>query len=132
MTSKDNLYIAYPNSDGIFSCQLSAGYNCEINTPFYLLDSTNHCSYYLLQNNLNRIEQYCSLSVTNQTTDQAINLDYYYWAITTLVPTRLQVICLTSFYYIKLKGPINIIFLPNACEAYTKTFYLLEIALVGK
>ena len=103
--SKDNLYITYPNSDKIFSCQLSAGYYCEINTPFYPLDNTNHCSYYLLQNNLNKIEQYCSLSVINQTTDQAVTLDYYYWAITKMVPTKLQVMCLTSSYYIKLKCP---------------------------
>ena len=101
--SKDNLYITYPNLDEIFSCQLSAGYYCEINTPFYHLDSTNHCSYYLLQNNLNNIEQYCSFLVINQTTDQAISFDYYYWAVTTMVPTTLQVICLISSYYIKLK-----------------------------
>ena len=100
--SKDNLYITYPNSDEIFSCQLSPGYYCEINNPFYPLDSTNHCSYYLLQNNCNKIEQYCSLSVTIQTTDQAISLDYYYWAIMTMVPTKLQVVCITSSYYIKL------------------------------
>ena len=42
----------------------------------------------------------------------------------TIVPTKLQVICLTSFYYSKLKCPVNITFLPNACEAYTYTFYL--------
>ena len=107
--SKDNLYITYPNSDEIFRCQVTAGYYCEINTLFYPLDSTKHCIYYSLQNNLNKIEQYCSLSVTNQTTDQAISLDYYYWAIMTMVPTKLQVICLTSSYYIKLKCPVNII-----------------------
>ena len=74
--SKDNLYITYPNSDEIFSCQLSAGYYCEINTPSYPLDSTNHCSYYLLQHNQNTIEQYCSFSVIHQTTDQAISLNH--------------------------------------------------------
>ena len=72
---KDNLYITNPNSEEIFSCQLSAGYYCKIKTPFYSLDSTNHYSYYLLQNNLNEIEQYCSFSVINQTTDQAISLN---------------------------------------------------------
>ena len=41
-----------------------------------------------------------------------------------MVPTTLQVVCLTSFYYIKLKCPVDIIFLSNACEAYTNTFYL--------
>ena len=122
--SKDSLYIAYPNSNELFSCQLSAGYYCEINTPFYPLDSTNHCSCYLLQNNLNKTEQYCSCLVINQTTDQTISLNYYYWAITTMVPTKLQIICLTSSYYIKLKCPVDIIFPSNACEAYTNTLYL--------
>ena len=42
-----------------------------------------------------------------------------------MVPTKLQVICLTSSCYIKFRWPVNIIFLPKACEAYTNTFYLL-------
>ena len=41
-----------------------------------------------------------------------------------MVPTKLQVICLTSSYYTKLKRPVNMIFLPDACEAYTNAFYL--------
>ena len=116
--SKDNLFITYPNSDEIFSCQLSAGYYCEINTLFYPLVSTNHCSYYLLQNNLKKIKQYCSFLVVNQTIDQAISLNSYYWAITTMIPTKLQVVCLTSSYYINLKCPVDIILCPNACEAH--------------
>ena len=61
--SKDNFYITYPNLDEIFSCQLPVGYYCEINTPFHPLDSTNHCSYYLLQNNLSKIEQLLCMAV---------------------------------------------------------------------
>ena len=41
-----------------------------------------------------------------------------------MAPTKLQVVCLTSSYYIKLKCLVDIIFLPGACEAYTNTFYL--------
>ena len=41
-----------------------------------------------------------------------------------MVPTKLQVKCLTSSYYIKLQCPVDIIFHPNACEAYTNTFCL--------
>ena len=29
----------------------------------------------------------------NQTTDQAASLDKYYWAITTMKPSKLQVVC---------------------------------------
>ena len=41
-----------------------------------------------------------------------------------MVPTKLQFICLTSSYYIKLKCPVDILFLSDACEAYTNSFYL--------
>ena len=94
------------------------------NTPFYPLDSTIHCSYFLLQTNLNKIEQYCSLSVPNQTTNQAVTLIYYYWAIMMMIPNKLQAMCLTSSYYIKLKILVDMIFLFDVCEAYTNTFYL--------
>ena len=40
------------------------------------------------------------------------------------VPTKLQVIYLTSSYFIKLKFLANIILLPDASEAYTNTLYL--------
>ena len=41
-----------------------------------------------------------------------------------MVPTKLQTVCLTSSYYITLKCPVDVIFLPSVCEAYTNTFYL--------
>ena len=34
--------------------------------------------------------------------DQAVSLDYYYWATTTMKPSKLQVICLISLYYVNL------------------------------
>ena len=60
----------------------------------------------------------------NQTTDQAVSLDYYHWAITTMKPCKLQVVCLTYSYHIKLKFPININYVPDAYEAYTNTLFL--------
>ena len=56
--------------------------------------------------------------------DQAVSLDYYYWAIMTMKPSRLQAVCLTSLHYIRLKFPINIIHISDACEAYTNMFFL--------
>ena len=37
---------------------------------------------------------------------------------------KLQVVCLTSSYYIKLKFPIDIIHVPDTCKAYTNMFFL--------
>ena len=118
------MYITYPDSNEILSCQLTERHYCEINAPFYPIDNTHHCSYYLLQNDDEKVRQFCSLSVMNQATDQAISLDYYYWAITTMKPSKLQVVCLPSSYYVKLKFPIDIIHIPDACIANTNTFFL--------
>ena len=120
----NGLYITYLDSNEILSCQLSVRHYCEIYTLFYSIDNPHHCSYYLLQNNDEKVRQFCSLSVMNQTTDQAVSLDYYYWDIITMKPSKLQVICLTASYYVKLKIPLNIIHIPDACEAYTKMVFL--------
>ena len=124
MITTNGLYITYPDCNEILSCQLSAGHYCEINTPFYPIYSTHHCSYYLLQNNNEKARQYCLLLVMNQITEKVVSLDYYYWAITTMKPSKLQVVCLTSSYYITLKFPINIVHFHDACKAYTNTFFL--------
>ena len=56
--------------------------------------------------------------------DQAVSFDYYHWAITTMKPSQLQIVCLTSSYYIKLKFPIDISHTHDACKAYTNMFFL--------
>ena len=112
------------DSNEIQSCQLSAGHYCEINTPFYPTDNTHNCSYYVLQNDDEKVRLFCSLSVMNQIMDQAVSLDYYYWAITTTKPSKLHVGCLISSYYIKLKFPIDIIHIHDACEAYINMLLL--------
>ena len=56
--------------------------------------------------------------------DQAVSFGYYYWAITIMKPSKLQVECLILSYYIKLKFPINIIHITDACETYTNMFFL--------
>ena len=109
----NGLYIIYPDLNEILSCQLSAGHYCEISTQFYSIDNTHHCSYYLLQNGDEKVRQFCSLLVINQTMDQAASLDHYYWAITTMKPSKLQVVCLTSSYDVKLRFPIDITHAPD-------------------
>ena len=118
------MYITYPDSNEILHCQISARHYCQIDTPFYPIDNTHHCSYYLLQNNDNMFGQFCSLLEINQTMDQAVSLDYYYWAITTMRASKLHVVCLTSSYSIKLKFSIDIIHVLDACKTYTNMLFL--------
>ena len=62
----NGLYIMYPDSNEILSCQLSAGHYCEIKTPFYPIDNIHHCSYYLLQNDDEKVRQFCSQRPSSQ------------------------------------------------------------------
>ena len=57
--------------------------------------------------------------------DQVVSLDYYYWAITIMKPSKLQIVRLTSSYYVKLKFSTDVIHVPDACKDYTNTFFLL-------
>ena len=120
----NGLYITYPDSDEILSHRLSGGHHCKISTPFYPTDNTHHCRYYLLQNDYEKVRQFCSLSVMNQMKDQAVSFEYYYWAITTMKTLELQILCLTSSYCIKLKFPTDIIHIHDTCKAYTTMFFL--------
>ena len=85
----NGLYNTYLDSNEILSCQLSAGHYCEMNNLLYHINNTHHCSYNLLKNDDEKVRQFWSLSVMNQTTNQVVRLDYYYWAITTMKPSKL-------------------------------------------
>ena len=131
--SKDNLYITYPNLNEIFSCQLSPGYYCEINTPFYPLDSTNHCSYYLLQSNLNKIKQYCSYQsliklLINQLASITATGLKQQWSL-----LRCKLYVLPHHITLCSSVQLNIIFPPTPVKhTLTTSIYMLEIALVRK
>ena len=50
--------------------------------------------------------------------DQAVSLEHYSWAITTMKPSKLQIVSVTSSYYVKLKFPIDITHVTDDCKAY--------------
>ena len=41
-----------------------------------------------------------------------------------MIPSQLQAVCLTSSYYVKRKFLIDIVHIPDTCEAYINTFFL--------
>ena len=80
----DSQYISFPLSTDIMACQVSNGQFCHINSPLYTTDTLNSCSYALFLHEKERINQFCILSVINQTQDEAFNINNTFWAIFTL------------------------------------------------
>ena len=123
--SDNSLYITYPTNTGIFNCQLSAGSFCELKTPLYTIDSSQHCMFYLYKRDEVNIDKYCKVVFVNQTQDEAIALDNTYWVTSVLKPTKLHIICLTTTSYIfKLKVPLQVTELKPGCEAFTSNMLI--------
>ena len=61
------------------ACQVLNGQFCCINSPLYAAD-TDSCSYALLLQNKDNINQFCILLVINQMQDAEININDNFWA----------------------------------------------------
>ena len=120
----DNNYFTLPFSDDVVKCQISAGHFCNLNTALYPTASTTECIYHLLTNNDEKIEKYCTISISKYMQDTAINLEGNTWALAVLEPTRLHVTCLTYSYQIDVKTSFKIIELENSCQAYSPNIIL--------
>ena len=46
------------------------------------------------------------------------------WAISALATKLLQTLCLWKTYYINVKTPFQLVFLPNTCEAHSRNIYV--------
>ena len=111
--SHDKLFATYPSLDEILTCQMAQGSYCEINKPIFTIDQQR-----------SQINKYCKIDFINQTTDLAMSLDNLYWATSTIKPTRLHILCLTTSYYKQLKYPLDITYLGDSCEGFTATMLL--------
>ena len=88
-------YILFPINADIMVYQVSNWQFCHINSPLYVADTSNSCSYALLLNNKVKINDFCILSVINQLQDQALNINDNFWAIPTLQDNKkLYITCL--------------------------------------
>ena len=77
------------------ACQVSNGHFYQINSPLYVADTSNSCSYALFLQDKERIDKFCTLSVINQTQDEAFHINDNFWAISTLQDNKkLYITCL--------------------------------------
>ncbi len=117
---KDKKFVTLLSEADMIWCTLSWTKNCKIETALYLTDSCKWCVYALLVNWADLIEENCKINIITQTTNLAINLQDCHWAISALVSDRLFIQCLTETHYIDIQPPLQIIELPDSCEAHSK------------
>ena len=107
------------------ACQVSNGEYCHIDSPLYVANTSNSCSYALCLKNRVKINDFCIISVINQTQDEAINNNDNFGTISILQDnTKLYITCLQYSYTIKLCFQYDVIYLPDGCAANVITFVL--------
>ena len=102
----DMQYITLANDDSVSSCIVSTGNICRLNTALLPADRVQDCSYFPSENNKEKIKKYCQISVLNQATDQAINIDMNFWEIAMLGPRNVYITHLTYSYLYNLRHPL--------------------------
>ena len=111
----DGNYLTIPIHDDILTCTISAGHFCNLNTPLYPTKTTTKCTYHLLVNDKEKIQEFCKINIQNYAQDTAISLDQNIWALAVLEPTELHVSCLTYSYQIKIESSFKLSKLDNSC-----------------
>ena len=114
----DRLYVTYPSASEILSCQISSGAFCEINSAIYPVSTSQTCEHSLFIKDEAGIEVNCKVTLHNFTHPMALSLNHNFWAISSFVKSTLHIACLTKTYYQVLKVPLDIIYLPEGCEAF--------------
>ena len=125
MAMSDNLlYIACPTDAEVFGCQLSAGSFCELGTPLYAMDSSQHCVFYSYKRDEVGIDRCCRVDFISQTQDEAMALDDTYVVTSVLKPPKLHISCLATASCVQLKVPLQVIELRPGCEVFTSNMLI--------
>ena len=95
-----------------------------MNTAVHPVDHPPDCSFYLFKIDKTAIGMFCSILVFIEITEKATSLGQHFWAIATLKPRKLYIICLTYSYPQNVKYPFDITYLPNSCEAGSESLLL--------
>ena len=122
--TKGDQYIAFPSTQEIMGCQLTAGAFCELNTAMLPTLNLAICEFSLYKNEHEKIMETCEVSTSPFLRDTALSLEPNFWVVITQKPLVLHVNCLRETTYIQPQYPIDILHLNDGCEATAATLVL--------
>ena len=122
--TKNKLYAALPTAREIRICKGTGGYLCLMSQALYPIDRLEWCVYALFTDDKEKKREYCSINTHKRDANKAQSLEGYLWAITAFKPEKMQIRCLTDTHVIDIKPPLTIIYVGNACEAYSNNLFI--------
>jgi hypothetical protein len=116
--SQDQEYFMLPRDEDVEMCEFTQGFACRMRTAMYPVQHVNWCIAALFLNDQDKIKSSCMVKIKEQTTNIAYNVGQNLWAVSALVNNTVRVRCLYGTRLVKVQPPLQIIQVPNGCEAY--------------
>ena len=117
--TQDRNYVTILTESEFIKCTLAQGHFCSLNTALYHIDYSKWCLAAMFLKDNDRINKYCTLTMTNITGPQAMYLDQGSWAISVEKPTQMEIRCPQVTQVKSLKPPITFITLQPACSGFS-------------
>ena len=121
---KDGMYAILPSADEVQICKASQGYYCYFRQALYPTQNNQWCIYALFTDNKTAIEINCKIQINPRYQDEAINLKGFLWAVSLFKDSIIHIRCLTDNSMIQARAPLEIIEVPNGCEATTDELHI--------
>ena len=118
------LYVMLPSARDIEICKATGGYYCFFDEALYPTKGNQWCIYNLYIANHTGIEQYCPVKMQPTYHNQAVNVEGFWWAISTFEPEHVHIRCLLENYPVVVKPPLQMLHVPNGCEGSSSSFYI--------
>ena len=113
----------------VIFCTFTQGYMCQIDTALQSVKQVTWGIYVLCMNTAPKVKKDCQYDIKPQSHNLAYNLKRIPWVICFLAIEELYVSCLKSTY---VKQPFQLVYLPNACEAYSLNTFILATVILTR
>ena len=117
--TQDRNYVTILTESEFIQCTLAQGDFCSLNTALYHIDYSKWCLVAMFLKDNDRINKYCTLTMTNITGPQAMYLDQGSWAISIEKSSQMQIRCPQVTQVKSLKSPITFITLQPAFSGFS-------------
>ena len=118
------MYVTLPTEQSVRTCLQTELAICILEQALYPIKHITWCVYALFINDEDRIKQDCKYSVSKVSSNRAISLGGYFWAVSSIKQEQLQVRCLEETHVIEIQPPLQIVYLGNGCEGYSLGMFL--------
>ena len=121
---KHGMYVTLPTKQSVRVCLQTELAICILEQALYPVKHITWCVYALFIDDEERIKRDCKYSVTEVSSNRAISLGGYLWAVSSIKQEQLQVRCLEETHVIEIQPPLQTVYLGNGCEGYSPSMLL--------